>query len=741
MAVENQRGAIDRFPVGMRVLAVDDNPTCLKVLSKLLSECKYHVTTATNAFDALKMLRQNRKNFDLVISDVAMPDMDGFKLLELVGLEMDLPVIMLSGYSDTSMVLKGVTHGACDYLVKPVRLEELRNIWQHVVRKKKTDSKDENQVPNISGGNNQNILENSADQNKRLGKRRKEQDEEEEEEEDEGTGDGDGDENDPSSQKKPRVVWSAELHKKFLDAVSQLGPDKAVPKKILELMNVEGITRENVASHLQKFRLYLKKVSPHHDNMVAPLGGGNDSYLRMSGIDGYADFSTSTGSGRISSTTSPSYASSGVLGRLNSPAGLNMIGINSSTLIPPVQSQNIISSWIPANQSSSLLHGVPTELNQSNLNNRAAGLSQLTQIDSTGFAVASGFHDSRAVNSSNQVSNHHLLLQGNSQQSHNAGSFSNLSSVGSTSLGNKNIDICGSSNLLDYNRCSENWQSQAQLPKFPASALPVCKSFNNNQLPLTSITAFNPSSRIANSPVALEEARNMPSCQEYGLIGNFIQPSSYAPRQSCANSPVALEEARNVPRCQEDGLIGNFIQPSSYAPRQSCANSPVALEEARNVARCQEDGYIGNFTQPSSYALRQSWEELKPDYSHNTSPPFNHGNSQVCSSRAVTNSASHNINQSKTVCSNRVDASFVDHVYGASTSVARCTDVDQFSSDVRLNSNDAYRLEKLRSQVGYIEGFGTLEDIMGAMVKREQIEMTLMDGEMGYDAYPVGSCI
>jgi len=61
--------------------------------------------------------------------------------------------------------------------------------------------------------------------------------------------------------KKPRLVWTPELHHRFMNAVQHLGVNNAVPKTILQLMNVQGMTRENVASHLQKYRLYLKRIA------------------------------------------------------------------------------------------------------------------------------------------------------------------------------------------------------------------------------------------------------------------------------------------------------------------------------------------------------------------------------------------------------------------------------------------------------------------------------------------------
>lgn len=62
--------------------------------SELISRLSFYVATkCTSGKEGLEMLRKNEGEFDIVLTDVHMPDMDGFQLLEQVGLEMDLPVV------------------------------------------------------------------------------------------------------------------------------------------------------------------------------------------------------------------------------------------------------------------------------------------------------------------------------------------------------------------------------------------------------------------------------------------------------------------------------------------------------------------------------------------------------------------------------------------------------------------------------------------------------------------------
>ncbi|KAI3465802.1 hypothetical protein Pfo_022465 [Paulownia fortunei] len=64
----------------------------------------------------------------------------------------------------------------------------------------------------------------------------------------------------PPGKRKVKVDWTPELHRRFVQAVEQLGVDKAVPSRILELMGIDCLTRHNIASHLQKYRSHRKHL-------------------------------------------------------------------------------------------------------------------------------------------------------------------------------------------------------------------------------------------------------------------------------------------------------------------------------------------------------------------------------------------------------------------------------------------------------------------------------------------------
>ncbi|KAK9665788.1 hypothetical protein RND81_14G136400 [Saponaria officinalis] len=377
----------DKFPAGLRVLVVDDDPTCLIILEKMLRTCKYVVRKTNRAEIALTLLRENRNGFDIVLSDVHMPDMDGFKLLEHVGLEMNLPVIMMSADDSNHVVMKGVTHGACDYLIKPVRIEALKNIWQHVVRKKKKNEwREVEQSSSWDEGDGHDAVSSPANEGSSKSSKRKSEDEDLDEKDD------------TTTLKKARVVWSVELHQQFVAAVNQLGIDKAVPKKILELMNVPGLTRENVASHLQKYRLYLRRLSEASQQH----GGINNSFIPQdSGLSAMSSFSgvdlqTFHATGQLSGQALTAYARLPLMRPSMSMPFIDRRNLftfeNSNARYGDIQQQQRSN----ASNEMNLLHGIPTTMEPKQL----AGLNQSVQnmgdVNMLASASSTNGHASRS---------------------------------------------------------------------------------------------------------------------------------------------------------------------------------------------------------------------------------------------------------------------------------------------------------------------------------------------------------
>ncbi|KAK8265183.1 hypothetical protein V6Z12_D12G161800 [Gossypium hirsutum] len=75
--------------------------------------------------------------------------------------------------------------------------------------------------------------------------------------------------NNNQGKRKVKVDWTPELHRRFVQAVEQLGLDKAVPSRILELMGIQCLTRHNIASHLQKYRSHRKHLLAREAATVA----------------------------------------------------------------------------------------------------------------------------------------------------------------------------------------------------------------------------------------------------------------------------------------------------------------------------------------------------------------------------------------------------------------------------------------------------------------------------------------
>jgi CheY-like chemotaxis protein len=109
---------------GLNVLIVDDEPAIRQVLTAAVRKAGYSADTAASAGEASAKLAKG--DFDVVLSDIFMPVMDGIELLKHTRTQgIDVPFIMITGFASVDSAIVAIKAGAYDYITKPVHQEEI----------------------------------------------------------------------------------------------------------------------------------------------------------------------------------------------------------------------------------------------------------------------------------------------------------------------------------------------------------------------------------------------------------------------------------------------------------------------------------------------------------------------------------------------------------------------------------------------------------------------------------------
>ncbi len=120
----------------MKILVVDDEEGARELFNTILGDEGYEVTLAASGEDALTRFKSSP--FDLVVTDIKMPGMDGLQLLQEIrksGSKAD--VIMVTAYGEVESYLKAMSLGAAEYINKPIRIKELKRIVHKVLTERK----------------------------------------------------------------------------------------------------------------------------------------------------------------------------------------------------------------------------------------------------------------------------------------------------------------------------------------------------------------------------------------------------------------------------------------------------------------------------------------------------------------------------------------------------------------------------------------------------------------------------
>ncbi|GAU33602.1 hypothetical protein TSUD_359820 [Trifolium subterraneum] len=124
--------------INVTVLLVESDRSTRRLITALLKNCSYKVIAVSNGLKAWETLKMKATDIDLILTEMELPTMSGLELLSKImehEICKNIPVIMMSSHDSRITAMNCMFKGAADFLIKPVRKNELTNLWQHVWRK------------------------------------------------------------------------------------------------------------------------------------------------------------------------------------------------------------------------------------------------------------------------------------------------------------------------------------------------------------------------------------------------------------------------------------------------------------------------------------------------------------------------------------------------------------------------------------------------------------------------------
>jgi CheY-like chemotaxis protein len=131
-----------------RLLFVDDEEWLVDMWKEILESLGYQMTVTTRPLEALERFKENPQNFDLVIADQTMPQMTGLELAqELLALRPELPIILVTGFSQVVTPEKAKAAGIREYIMKPLSISELTNAISQALGRESQGRAEELRIP------------------------------------------------------------------------------------------------------------------------------------------------------------------------------------------------------------------------------------------------------------------------------------------------------------------------------------------------------------------------------------------------------------------------------------------------------------------------------------------------------------------------------------------------------------------------------------------------------------------